>query len=190
MNNLDALKQELLSQKEQIEKMSGYVKVVGNNPSPAEITAGIKTIPSTDLSMSTATESDVKQGKTFFSGNALLKTGTAVIDEETINHLFATNYSTITSEEPVYFSLPDNYKSVKRYMFYYNYNPINLTFNNSLLEIEEYAFYYAQNIVFRNFENLTSLKKIGDSAFAYTGGDGLSFQFNDALTRISSNAFF
>ena len=190
MNNLETLKKELIAQKEQIEKMSGVVRVAGSNPSPSEITAGIKTIPSTDLSMATATEEDVLQGKTFFAGNAIIKTGTANIDPDAINHIFMSNYSTITTSENVYYSCPQGLKTIRSYLFYNNYNPIHFTFNNSLTEIEDYAFTSAKNMVFYNFENLSALKKIGASAFANCKGESLSFEFNDVLQRISSNGFY
>ncbi len=190
MNNLDTLKQELITQKEQIERMSGVVRVAGTNPSPSEITAGIKTIPSSDLTMSTATEADVKQGKTFFSGNSELKTGTAIIDSESIHHLFMTDYSTISAEEPVYYACPNTLKVLRRYLFYYNYNPIHFTFGDSILEIEDYTFSQARNMVFYNFENLTNLTRIGSSAFSYCGTEGLSFEFPDSLQRIYGNAFY
>lgn len=45
MNSLEELKQQLLLQKQAIESKGGYVNVLGSNPSPAEITAGIKSIP-------------------------------------------------------------------------------------------------------------------------------------------------
>ena len=160
MNNLETLKQELIMQKAEIEKMSGVVKVSGSNPSPSEITEGIKTIPATDLTMATATEADVKQGKTFFSGNAHLKTGTAIVDMETINHLFMGQREKVTSEDPIYYSCPADLKMVKRYMFYYNYNKVHFTFNDSLEEIEDYAFFFTKNFVFYNFNNLQNLKKI------------------------------
>ena len=47
MNSIEELKQQLILQKATIEKMGGSVIVKGTNPSPAEITAGIRTIPTT-----------------------------------------------------------------------------------------------------------------------------------------------
>lgn len=45
MTALEELKQELINQKNAIEDMGGTVIVANLYPSPAEITAGIKTIP-------------------------------------------------------------------------------------------------------------------------------------------------
>ena len=47
MNSIEELKQQLILQKKAIEQKGGTVIVNGTNPSPAEITAGIKTIPTT-----------------------------------------------------------------------------------------------------------------------------------------------
>lgn len=46
MNSIEELKEQLLLQKSAIEAKGGTVTVAGTNPSPAEITAGINTIPS------------------------------------------------------------------------------------------------------------------------------------------------
>lgn len=76
MENLEILKQELILQKSEIESKGGKVQVANLNPSPSEITAGIKSIEAgVDLTNSTATEQDVLVGKTFYSGNSQLKTG-------------------------------------------------------------------------------------------------------------------
>lgn len=76
-NNIETLKQELIKQKEVIESMGGYVNIAYNNPSPSEITEGIKTVVgSLDLTIADATADDVAFGKTFYSGTSELQTGT------------------------------------------------------------------------------------------------------------------
>ena len=52
MTALEELKQELINQKNAIEDKGGTVIVANTYPSPAEITAGIKTIPTTSTSSS------------------------------------------------------------------------------------------------------------------------------------------
>ncbi len=76
MQNIETLKQELINQKAEIEAKGGSVEVAGLNPSPAEITEGIKTIIGADLSDATAKISDVLSGKTFYAGGRTKKMGT------------------------------------------------------------------------------------------------------------------
>ena len=76
MSNIEILKNELISQKQAIEEKGGNVIVKNLNPSPSEITEGIKSISSVDLSLADATESDVKKGKTFYAMDTTLKVGT------------------------------------------------------------------------------------------------------------------
>lgn len=76
MESLQTIKLELISQKAAIENKGGNVNVANTNPSPSEITAGIKSIPVPNLAAATATEEDVAAGKTFFSGNSTIKLGT------------------------------------------------------------------------------------------------------------------
>ena len=75
MESLERLKVELLSQQLAIEEKGGKVVVANSNPSPSEITDGIRSIEMPDLSASTATPQDVLAGKTFFSGNGVIKVG-------------------------------------------------------------------------------------------------------------------
>ena len=70
MESIDLLKQEILNQKKEIENKGGVVNVANLNPSPAEITAGIKTIEMPNFSSATATEDDVANGKTFYAGDS------------------------------------------------------------------------------------------------------------------------
>lgn len=79
MESLEILKQELITQKAEIEQKGGTVIVGSLNPSPSEITAGIKTITVPDLTAATATAQDVAEGKTFYSGNNTIKVGTQII---------------------------------------------------------------------------------------------------------------
>ncbi len=55
MNSLESLKNELLLQKQAIESLGGKVIVANQNPSPAEITAGIKTIPASAVATASLT---------------------------------------------------------------------------------------------------------------------------------------
>ncbi len=76
LDSLEKLKAELIKQKSAIISKGGKVVCAHSNPSPSEITAAINTIEHADLSKSTATPEDVKQGKTFYSQDQTLKVGT------------------------------------------------------------------------------------------------------------------
>lgn len=160
MSNLETLKQELISQKTAIESKGGVVTVANTNPSPKEITEGINSIKlqSVDLSDSTATEADVLSGKTFYSGDTELKTGTLTIsqgmDENMLKHLFLYTPDQKTSEETIYYTLPDYATNVKPYLFHSNKNNIVLTLPSNTTKISEYQFYNCSNF---NITNLVEL---------------------------------
>ena len=67
--------QELITQKKLLDEKGFPVDVKNVNPSPSEITKAIENI-TLDFSQSDAVESDVVAGKTFYSKNTELKTGT------------------------------------------------------------------------------------------------------------------
>lgn len=78
MNSLETLKQEILKQKTALESKGVTLTPANTNPSPSEITAGINSIIYADLGQATATEEDVATGKTFYSGDNTLKTGSGI----------------------------------------------------------------------------------------------------------------
>lgn len=174
MSSIEQLKQELVTQKEQIEKKGGVVSVANNYPSPSEITEGIKTITGSDFSLATAVESDVKQGKTFYAGSPGVKTGSAIFDGDAIHHIFMAPEEVQTTEENVYYSFPAGINKIKKYCFYKNFNKINFIFNADIQTIDEYAFYMTKNIYCSNFTSLTGLTRVNNYAFAYSGLGGIN----------------
>lgn len=75
MSLLDNLKQELIVQKSLLDQKGFTVNNVNAHPSPTDITNAIRTIDF-NLDYATATEEDVKAGKTFYAKTGDLKTGT------------------------------------------------------------------------------------------------------------------
>ncbi len=190
MNNLETLKQELISQKELIEKRGGAVVVTGTNPSPAEITEGIKTISGNDLTVATATPEDVKAGKTFYALTPGLKTGTASFDPEVANHLFNTTSNVARCEDDIYYTIPSYVTKVKDYLFQYNANKVHITFHSDIVTIGERAFQNTSNFVFTNFSELQNLTTIYNYAFKDSGCEGIDFgQLPDNIQAIYSYAF-
>lgn len=190
MDVLKTLKQELLKQKEMIEKREGVVIVNNLNPSPAEITAGINSIPVIDLSEATATENDVKQGKTFYSGDLILKTGSAIIEENIIKDLFMYTPNVVSNEDILYYTLPEGMTSLKPYCFSENANNVYITFNDELELIDKYAFYKCSNFSFNNFNQLTNINEIGDYAFQFSLGKGIDFSaLPNSITNIGVYCF-
>ncbi|MBQ9795705.1 MAG: leucine-rich repeat domain-containing protein [Clostridia bacterium] len=191
MEGLSSIKHELLKQKEIIEARSGVVSVANTNPSPAEITEGIKTIPSHDLSVSTATESDVKQGKTFYSGNAILRTGTAVHDQEAIDALFMAPFEEANYDGEIYYTFPSGTLKTRRYLFYGNHNSVTINFNDDIEYIEEYSFYKAKNFKYQNFNELKNLKQVCAYGFAMGSTEGINLsRLPNSITTISPYAFY
>ena len=179
-----------MSQKELIEKRGGLVVVAGTNPSPSEITEGIKTIAGSDLSIATATEEDVKRGKTFYSGSPELKTGTADMDTESIHYIFMANPSEQATEDMVYYTCPDYLTVIRASCFESNYNRVTITFNDNLTKIGQYAFFYAKNFAFTNMSEITKLQTISQYAFKGCGCEGVDFgSLPDSITTIDICAF-
>lgn len=191
MDALTSLKEELKKQKEIIEKMDGKVIVANTNPSPSEITSGIQSIPSVDLSGSTATESDVKYGKTFYSGNAIIKTGTATIDTDSLDALFMAPYETNVFENEIYYAVPSFATDIKKYHFYGNLHSVTFSFNENVEIICEYAFYKTPDFKFERFDEMTKLTTIEHHAFTYSGAEGVTMDnLPSSIRTIGDYAFF
>lgn len=190
MDNIKELQQELLEQKAVIESKSGYVVVANQNPSPYEITEAIKTIPSTDLSLADATEEDVAKGKKFYSGNSILKVGTAMVSQSQVDGVFMSSINKKDSEEQLYYTFPSGFTQTRKYNFYQNLNKVQVTFNPELKLIDEYSFYMTENFSFVGFSELKNLQRISAYAFAYSSGEGLDFSnLPNSITYMGTSCF-
>ena len=190
MNNIEILKQELLSQKEKIERLGGTVKVANIHPSPSEITTGISTIPATDFSITTATEEDVAMGKTFFSKDANLKMGKSLIDPNAIHSIFMPEYKTQVSQEEYRYDMKNSTKITRKYSFYQNSNNITFRFGDDVTNIDDYSFYETPNFKFENFNELTKLERIGLYCFARSSGEGINISnLPNSLVNIDTGCF-
>lgn len=191
MGNLEILKQEFINQKSVIEEMNGTVNVANTHPTPFEITEAIKTIPHHDLSDSTATEADVAQGKTFYSGNAIIKTGTGVFDTDIVNALFMFTPQTETYSGEITYAIPSEITTLRKYCFYNNYNKIHITFNDDLEIIDEYSFYATKNFSFENLNNLAKLNKIAMYSFAYSSAEGIDMgNLPNSIVTLGTSSFY
>jgi len=190
MSSFETMKQELKAQRELIKQKGGTIMVANDYPSPAEVTAGIQTIETPDFTLATATEEDVVEGKTFFSNSSQLKTGTGLFKSGMMDHLFMVDFNKQTTEDRLYYALPENLTTIRQYCFYSNYNNICIKFNSQLKEIKEYAFYFAKNFSFENFSDATNLKSIAKYAFANASVAGMNFAaLPDSVTTIATYAF-
>ena len=190
MSGMQTLISELKTQKEVIESMSGTVNQAGRHPSPAEITQGIKSIPYNDLSGATATAEDVKLGKTFYAGDSAIKTGTALFDENLTNALFMYPLGTSMTDDEVYYTIPDNVTTIRKYCFYKNVHKIHLTLNPNIKTIDDYSFSETNDIAFENFDELVVLDKIGTGAFQKADCEGVDFaRMPNSVTYIGGSAF-
>lgn len=164
MESIELLKQEILNQKQEIENKGGVVNVSNLNPSPAEITAGIKSIESPDFSSATATEEDVVLGKTFYAGNNSLKTGTNNLNKDFIESM----YLNIPTNIVYNFTLPEETITLKPYAFNSNPNTVNFIFNENIETIDVRAFEGVKNFNFVNFSELQNIKALNDYCFSQT----------------------
>lgn len=169
MESYEVLKQELLNQKTAIESKGGIVNVANLNPSPAEITMGIKSIEFPNFSNATATEEDVFAGKTFYAGDAILKTGTNNLTHDYVNSIFLNQPTTQTYS----YSMPTGMSTLKKYAFSENPNHINFAFNEDIETIDSYAFHQTYNFNFINFHELKNLKTLESYAMSSTKLNGI-----------------
>lgn len=192
MNSIELLKQELADQKSAIETKGGVVPVANTNVSPAEITQGIKTIPVLDMSLSTATETDVLSGKTFYSGNNNLKTGTLVIPEGSSKYEDFLEYivfeKATTSSPDLEIQIPDYVTRIKEYLFNNCQYKCNVYLNSGLQEIGAYAFYQAYNTTVHNFDKATGMTTVGLNSFRGAKGIDLT-RLPSSLTSIGNYSF-
>lgn len=192
MNSIELLKQELQEQKSAIESKGGSVSVSNINVSPAEITAGIKTIPSSDFSSCTATESDVLLGKTFYAGNNTMKTGTLVMQESDPASQNLVDYLLFEKTSETYpdleINFPSNTLQVKDYFASNCKCKADIYLNPELESIRPYAFYPNTDITIHNLENATNLSYVGTNAFRGTKGIDLS-ALPSTITTIDNYAF-
>lgn len=145
MNSLEILKQQLIRQKQLLDEKGFPVNTVNTNPSPTEITNAIEKI-NFDFTISTATEEDVKAGKTFFSQSNELKTGT--YDLSVIDKLNEVIKCFITGKGSWEIELPDNITQIKKYAFWIDskndnsnlFYKENLVLPPTVTHIQEQAF--------------------------------------------------
>ncbi|MBE5741111.1 MAG: leucine-rich repeat domain-containing protein [Clostridiales bacterium] len=190
MSSLEALKQELLTQRSLIESKGGTVEVAHTNPSPSEITAGINTIQAPNMTLATATEENVLEGKTFYAGNSILKTGTFQDPTEFYQRLFMFTPEVATETEKIYYTLPAGKTQVRNYLFNKCKNTVYITFNDEVEDILEYAFADCDNFVFTNFNDLKNIKNIKNYAFSNTMNSGIDFScLPDSIETIMQRTF-
>lgn len=165
-----------------------------------------------DAALADATESDVKKGKTFFSGNTEIKTGTLEVPD-----LSATTATTAdvlqgkkfynaegelvegsyVSQDRLALFLADSIGEIKeedlnsstkirKYQFSYYPNALTVNIPQSITQIEEYAFDHS-GVDVVNFNENSQLEYIGSRAF-YTSSLK-SVVIPKSVTYISSNAF-
>lgn len=186
-SNIDTLKQIIADQKSAITDLGGTVITTNINPSPADITRGIRSIPVSDFSNATATEADVISGKTFYAGNKVLKTGTRelAVDDELFSCLF------LESREPteeLYYAFPNNLTTIRNYMFCNNQKHATIHLPESTTTISAFAFKGCPNFIFDNLSDLEHLTHIRDNAFQECNNLDLA-NLPQSLTFIGPYAF-
>lgn len=189
MNNLEMLKQELISQKEAIEEKGGKVIVGASHPSPSEITNGIKTIEAVDFKQTTATTADVIRGKTFYTTDGELKMGTYQYDFDVLKAVLFSDFVNPTTER-VSFYIPTGVKVLRSDIFYKCPNPIDVYFNEDLEEFSSRCFYGVSQIHYKNFDVLKNLKVINSSCFYLSlNAENLLECLPDSLETVMQQAF-
>ena len=159
---IETIKTELINQKTEITNKGGKVTVHNSNPTPAEITAGIKTIPLFDASAANATAEDVLKGKTFFGADGLVTTGTLDALTPAELEMVFNNYTNSTT--PIDYHMPSGTLKTRPYYFSHTPTYMNLYLNDELQEIGDHSFWECENTTIMNFndmQNLTEIKSYG-----------------------------
>ncbi len=187
MDSLEELKQELELQKTAITNKGGVVQTAYTHPSPSEITAGINSISSPDLSLANATQNDVAQGKTFYAGDNTLKTGSFIQpDSTTFKEMFL--YHNPDSTSTYYFTADTGVTSIRPYLFCQSPHKMQVTLVPSITEIGEYAFGECDDMTITNFNVLTNLQTVGD--YAFYGAKNIDLEdLPNTVTSIGAYAF-
>ena len=148
MSSLETIKQELLKQKMYLENKGFPVTVTNRNPSPIDISNAINNID-IRFSETTATESDVRAGKTFISKTQGIRTGildTSNIDvvQDLVNTLISGEGESLD----LYQIIPRNISKIRTRAFWVDSNiNSNMFYANNFIVPEnityigEYAFY-------------------------------------------------
>ena len=172
MNSLELIKKELLKQKRLLDEKGIAITVHNTNPSPAEITTALENL-SFDFSQTTATEADVKMGKTFYSQNSELKTGTH--DMSLIDDQKAKLRALITGSGDVEIELPEGITRIRRWAFTSDkgsgdsintFHCHNLTIPETVTYIGEKAF--SNNRITGTLIIPITCKSVMSEAFRYT----------------------
>ena len=170
MSSLELIKQELIRQKQLLESKGVVVNNTTNHPSLLDITNAIDTI-NFDFSATTATEEDVRLGKTFYAQTHEIKTGT--FDLSIVDELKNQLKCIISGQGQIEIQIPEDINYIRSYMFsvytkYTNtlaFNKHNLTIPENILRIESYAF-YACNLTGK-LTIPSTCEYIGSRAFSY-----------------------
>ena len=182
-NNIELLKQELIKQKNLIESRGGVVRVANNNPSPYEITEGIKTVQgSLDLKLATATPADVQSGKTFYAGTSELKTGT-----NSANALYNLRFFNDSSHELL--NTPDDLPNLPPYLFAYTESSTKINLSTNVEKIGTHCFDSAKLGGF-SFNNTSKLQNIESYAFTNSNININFSSLPDSLTTMGDRLFY
>ncbi|MBQ7798329.1 MAG: leucine-rich repeat domain-containing protein [Clostridia bacterium] len=150
MNSLEIIKQELIHQKALLEQKGFPVPISNVNPSPTEITTAINNI-NLDFTSTTATEEDVRAGKTFFSQNNEIKTGTFDLSE--IDNI-ANNFNNLISGQSMEIVIPSNIDKIRNFAY-------------GRTATDDGSDFYKENLVIPE-----SVKVIGERSFCYANITG------------------
>ena len=192
MNSIEILKNELQEQKSAIESKGGVVSVLNTNVSPAEITAGIKSIQVADFEQTTAVESDVLLGKTFYNNNGILVSGNLVVPDNMESNQQLLDYILYGKESDPYpnleIHLPDFTTHIKEFMLYNCKCKADVYINQNLLTVGEAAFHQGVDTNIHDLDKATNLSYVGINSFRATKGVDLS-KLPSGLTHIDNFAF-
>lgn len=187
MDRLEELKHELLDQKKAIEERHGKVNVANINPSPSEITAGIKSIIPSDIDFGevTVTPADVKQGKKFVDASGKIADGTFKDDL----YLFLYNpVKTVADPQEIDYTFPDDITIVKEGAFCQTPYKLNVWLNPLTTEIRDKAFDCSGRVTLKNLEECTQLKLVHANACAAVKGVDM-MNLPESITGINSYGF-
>ncbi len=169
MNSLEIIKQQLIRQKDVLQQKGINVTVSNKNPSPSDITTALENL-NLDFSAATATEFDVKKGKTFYAQNNELKTG--ALESGELDALYDKINLLISGVGSMEIEIPHNITRIRKYLFHID------TATGQSADL-----FYCNNLTIP-----PNIEYIGERAFCNAKITGV-LTIPETCTKVSSHAF-
>lgn len=180
-DSITKLKTDLNAMRTMVENFGGTVPNNRVVPTPQDIIEGMESLDIAEVTLADATVSDVLVGKTFFSGNASIKTGTKLDYEPAIARFADSSLGNVNLVIPNYCTKIDSNAFAEKQ------NIVGtVVIPSSVATIGERAFYNCTGITSFQFEGFVT--EIGQNGFAKCSGLTGTLTLPEGLITIGASA--